>query len=79
MFTLSSSVCDSRNLYRDFLFYVFRVFSDLTLAVRLHSLSKFKRLKMFRFLLVALRVLQVVVGALVTNTLLRSATNYGFV
>ena len=48
---------------------MFPVFSDLTLAVRLHSSSKFKRLKMFRFLKVALRILQVVVGALVTNTL----------
>ena len=34
---------------------------------------------MFRFLLVALRVLQVVVGAFATNTLSRSATNHGFV
>ena len=33
IFTLSSSVCDSRNLYREFLFCVFPVFSGLTLAV----------------------------------------------
>ena len=40
IFTRSSSVCDSRNLYRYILFYVFPVFSDLTLAVPLHSSSK---------------------------------------